>query len=89
MIIRKLFHFFAALTLTSLLIFSCREDKQDEPESLRFEEVNGFVISLQGEKLLATDKGLISFNEETGKFMLVESDIQLAPSNDLAYSKLS
>ncbi len=86
MMFRKPFSLFFVITLAALLIVACREEKPEEIESVRFEKVNGFKISSQGEKLLATDKGLVSFIEETGKFMLVESDIQLAPLNDLAFS---
>jgi len=57
-----------------------------ETEESPFETVQGFAINKAGEKLLATDKGLYTFYENTGKFELVKVGIQLTPLNDLAYS---
>lgn len=77
------------LGLAILLIFSmysCENNEPVEIEDVPFETVNGFVINRQGEKFLATDKGLYSFNEKTG-YKAVTGNIQLSPLNDLTYSK--
>ena len=65
------------------LCFSCKNEDPAEKEDLDFETVNGFVINAKGEKLLASEKGLIKLNQTTGKFELVESDVDGMPVNDL------
>ena len=79
-----------SLGLAILFIFSmysCENNEPVEIEDVPFETVNGFVINRQGEKFLATDKGLYSFNQKTGIYEVVKSKIQLSPLHDLAYSK--
>jgi ligand-binding sensor domain-containing protein len=61
-------------------------DKEDPEEGVLFERINGFVISSQGAKLLATDNGLYSFDERSGTYTFVPSAIEHAPLSDLAYS---
>jgi ligand-binding sensor domain-containing protein len=85
---RKKIFSFSVISLSVILLFNaCNTNEPEKIESVRFDVVNGFIISPQGEKLLATDIGLVSFNEENKTFFLVESELKLAPLNDLAYSK--
>jgi len=81
---------FYPLGLAILFIFSmysCENNEPVEIEDVPFETINGFVINRQGEKLLATEKGLFSFSEKTGIYDVVAGNIQLSPPNDLVYSK--
>lgn len=75
---------FAILIL--FLLNSCGNDDLNETEEPLFETVNGFVISKKGEKFMATEKGLYSFNEKEG-YKAVTGNIQLSSPNDLIYSK--
>jgi len=67
----------------NLLIQSCeKEDKAPEP----YESVYGFVISANGDKLLATSDGLHSFNEGNGRIEPAGNGTLDSPYYDLAYS---
>lgn len=76
------------IILSVILIFNaCRKDDPEEVKYIPFEKVSGFVISNEGLKLLATDKGLYTLNETSGRFEILNNDLQITPLNDLAYSK--
>jgi ligand-binding sensor domain-containing protein len=66
---------------------SCNNDDPIENQEIPFETVNGFVINEKGDKLLATEKGLYSFDEKTADYKFVTSTVELIPVNDLVYSK--
>jgi ligand-binding sensor domain-containing protein len=83
---KKLFYPVGFAILLLFLLNSCGNDDLNETEKTLFETVNGFVISKKGEKFMATDKGLYSFNEKDG-YKAVTGNIQLSPLNDLNYSK--
>ncbi len=74
------------LTYTVLGLLSCGPDDPDEPD-VTFDTVNGFVISDQGEKYLATDKGLLQLDEAYGAYRLVQGEVKNTPLNDLAFSR--
>jgi ligand-binding sensor domain-containing protein len=84
---KKLFYPAGFTILLICSVFSCKNDEPNEMEETPFETVTGFVINEKGDKLLATEKGLYLFNENTAKFEFVKSGIELAPLNDLALSK--
>ncbi|MCP4310547.1 MAG: hypothetical protein GY790_04745 [Bacteroidetes bacterium] len=46
--------------------------RNPEEPGFIFETISGFVISEQGEKLLATNKGLCSPDESNGTYMAVD-----------------
>jgi ligand-binding sensor domain-containing protein len=74
-----------AIALTGLFK-ACEKDDTAGTEGIPFEVVNGFVISTQGAKLLATDNGLYSFDEPGGTYAFVPGEIGHIPLNDLACS---
>jgi ligand-binding sensor domain-containing protein len=67
-------------------LISCENDEPNTTEEAPFETVTGFVINENGEKLLATEKGLYVLNENSAKFEIVKTEIEIAPLNDLALS---
>jgi ligand-binding sensor domain-containing protein len=79
--------FSTAIILFAIFFASCEKDP-DEPEEI-FTGVTGFVISPQGVKYLATDKGLYTFEATSSEFKRVRTGIQLAPLNDLVYSLIT
>jgi ligand-binding sensor domain-containing protein len=72
--------------LCALALALCPACNKDGPEESNFAKVSGFVISAQGEKLLATDLGLITLDEEKGRYEAVESETRQTALNDLAFS---
>ncbi|MBE0655031.1 MAG: hypothetical protein IH594_14615 [Bacteroidales bacterium] len=82
------YYFPIGIILSITLIFNaCRKDDPEEVKYIPFERVSGFVISDDGLKLLATDKGLYALNETSGRFEVMSNDLQITPLNDLACSK--
>jgi ligand-binding sensor domain-containing protein len=80
---------FQAVVLSIIAIggfSSCEKDDPEDPGEGLFDRISGFVISDGGTKLLATDRGLYSLNEENGKYEFLESDMEHTPLNDLAWS---
>lgn len=75
------------LVIICFSMFSCENDEPVESEKVSFETVNGFVINEKGEKLLATDKGIILFNPNKETFEFFENNTEIIPVNDLAFSK--
>lgn len=60
--------------------------QQEDPEGeVSFDRINGFLISDQGDKLLATDQGLFSFEEVQGIYEFVQSQAHHTSVRDLAY----
>ena len=75
------------LLIICFSVFSCENDEPGDTENISYETINGFVINEKGEKLLATDKGILLYNLEKEKFEFVKNDVELIPVNDLAFSK--
>lgn len=75
------------LLVASLVLASCKkEDPPPPPPAFTFESVEGFVISDEGEKLLATSAGLCSLNVKLGSYVALETTLTNTPLQDLAYS---
>jgi ligand-binding sensor domain-containing protein len=67
--------------------YACNRDDTKETEDILFEKISGFVINEQGDKFVATDKGLYFLDVINDKYEFVTSKIQHTPLNDLAYSE--
>jgi ligand-binding sensor domain-containing protein len=84
------YYFHIGIILSITLIFNaCRKDDPEEVKYIPFVWVSGFIISDEGFKLLATDKGLYALNETNGRFEVLSNDLKITPLNDLAYSNSS
>ncbi|MEN8156097.1 MAG: hypothetical protein ABFS10_04050 [Bacteroidota bacterium] len=76
------------LFIAAGITLSC--DNGDGPEpAAPFEKVTGFVISPQGEKLVATDHGLFILNEEERRFEQAVDKEEKTPLNDLTFNHAS
>ena len=74
----------AVILILFVVLYACK--KETEESDFSFESISGFVISEQGEKLLATDKGLCSLNESNGSYVAVENELGETSLFDLVYS---
>lgn len=81
------FRYNILLTISLVLAFTLLSCKEEEPEdtSFKFESVCGFVISGQGEKLLATNMGLCSLDVATGTYVAMENELGETALSDLVY----
>lgn len=67
-------------------LFACKKKDPEPAPSFTFGQVNGFVISSEGEKLLATDAGLCSLDVAKSIYVAIENQLENEPLNDLVYS---
>lgn len=75
------------MLLAAAILPSCKkEENPPPPPAFTFDTVEGFVISDDGDKLLATNTGLCSLDVNTGKYVALENGLNNTPLKDLVYS---
>lgn len=89
MLKRKIVFAVGLWTVAIWSFHACKDDNPVGTDDISFQSINGFVISEEGTKLLATDKGLYSLDETDGKFKFVSSALQHASLNDLAWARMT
>ncbi len=75
------------IVISALILFSCKKENPDSTTKiLPFGEINGFIIDKAGTKILATNKGLFSLNEDTKAYEKIKTELSESAINDMVYN---
>lgn len=76
----------AVILLLVGLLGACKKKDPDPIPSFIFETVSGFVISDEGQKLVATNAGLCYLDVDQGIYVAMDNQLKNEALNDLVYS---
>lgn len=80
------FSLLAVILLLVGVLGSCKKNDPEPQPSFTFETVSGFVISDDGQKLVATNAGLCYLDVDQGIYVAMENQLKDEALKDLVYS---